>query len=141
MRRVLAAVAFGAGDVVLRAAAKMTTQRSSHTLQVGAATFKELDGAPDCYVNHACGAQLPNLAVRLPQDHDTSWAAEFVATRPIAEGEELLLNYCTFEDSMCGQGFACQCGDPQCYGTVRGWNHLTDSQRQAIRHLAMAHLQ
>ena len=57
------------------------------------------------FVNHSCS---PNLAARLRCGH--IW---FVSLRPIAAGEELLLDYqITGNDPL----YACLCGSPICRG-------------------------
>ena len=59
-----------------------------------------------------------------PQNHSCNPNTEYrgldvYATRPIAPGEELTLDYATMMDDTL-EPFACQCGDPACRGTIRG---------------------
>lgn len=64
-----------------------------------------------CPVNHGCD---PN-----------AWLSglDVVARRPIARGEEIVLDYATFYDERMPP-FSCACGAEQCRGVVRGDDYL-----------------
>jgi hypothetical protein len=53
------------------------------------------------------------------------------AGKDIAEGEELLFNYCTTEYAM-DEAFDCLCGSPACYGKVQGFKFLTRERKIAL---------
>ncbi len=70
--------------------------------------------------NHSC---LPNTAFT---------GLNVVATRDIAKGEELTLDYASFLDEHM-EPFSCQCGAPNCRGFITGTigNTVTERERQA----------
>jgi len=36
--------------------------------------------------------------------------------------------------------FACHCGSPRCFGTIRGFKHLTEDERERLRPFLAPHL-
>ena len=83
-----------------------------HSIQTGPETHID-DLAHFAYLNHSC---RPNTIV------NTS-ALALVATRDIAAGEELTFFYPSTEWDM-KHPFVCQCGEPECIGTVAGAKYL-----------------
>ena len=67
--------------------------------------------------NHSCAPNTAYLGLNV------------YALRPIAKGEELTLDYATMMDETL-EPFACQCGAPNCRGSVRGskGNNVTDRE-------------
>lgn len=53
------------------------------------------------------------------------------AGRDIAEGEEIMFNYCSTEYAM-DEAFDCLCGAAGCYGKVQGFKFLTWEQKVAL---------
>ena len=74
-------------------------------------------------VNHGCdpNAWLDGLDV--------------VARRPIAKGEEILLDYATFHDERMAP-FACACGAPSCRGIVRGDDYRREDMSRYEGHFS-----
>jgi D-alanine-D-alanine ligase-like ATP-grasp enzyme len=74
-------------------------------------------------INHSCdpSAWLEGLDV--------------VARRPLAEGEEVTLDYATFYDERMAD-FACTCGSDACRGTIRGDDCLGDLVERYGTHLS-----
>ena len=73
-----------------------------------------------------------------PQNHsceaNTTYSGlDVVASRPIAAGEELTLDYAELINEE-GASFTCRCGRATCRGTVRGTpgNSVTARERQAV---------
>jgi hypothetical protein len=82
---------------------------------------------PGCFMNHDCrGNSLPRYVV------DDPHAYEEVATRAIAAGEQITCNYLLFDWECDGHVFTCDCGAPGCYGEIRGFAHLDESQQRAL---------
>ena len=48
---------------------------------------------------------------------------DWVARRPIREGEPITIDYATLYGPMMAE-FTCQCGSPRCRGVIRGTDHL-----------------
>jgi hypothetical protein len=74
------------------------------------------------YINHVC--EDPNL-------HLDTDRALLVARRDLAAGEELSLNYLTFEARM-SRPFACACGCMRCYGTIAGFELLSAEEQMRL---------
>ncbi len=74
------------------------------------------------YLNHSCQPNtwidLLGMCVR--------------ALRDIEQGEELTFNYLTTEYEL-HNSFHCDCGAPQCFGTIRGFKYLTHKQQLALK--------
>jgi D-alanine-D-alanine ligase len=74
-------------------------------------------------VNHACD---PNAWLE---------GLDVVARRPIARGEEILLDYATFYDERMPP-FACGCGAEECRRVIRGEDYLLDLVARYEGHLS-----
>jgi len=74
-------------------------------------------------VNHACD---PNAWLE---------GLDIVARRPIGPGEEITIDYATlYTDEMIP--FECQCGSPDCRGTIQGMDHLLPSVERYAGHVS-----
>lgn len=69
--------------------------------------------------NHSC---QPNTAYQ---------GLDIIATRPIAAGEELTLDYASFLDEHM-EPFTCRCGAPNCRGIITGRPHNSVTVREQI---------
>jgi hypothetical protein len=69
-------------------------------------------------VNHSCE---PNCTVVIRAG---AKEIELRALRPIATGEEITVDYDTFEYEVAHLGGPCRCGAPRCRGRVAGYKHL-----------------
>ena len=87
------------------------TESGANLLQTGWRTYILLK-APAVYANHSCD---PNAGIRDNR--------ELVAIRAIAPGEEIRFDYSTTmaEDFWT---MRCQCGSPQCRGTIKDFREL-----------------
>jgi hypothetical protein len=81
-------------------------------------------GADWAMVNHSCN---PNCAIDF-----STW--QLTSLKPISPGEELTFNYLSTEWELASP-FDCDCAAPHCPVTIRGYRHLNDRQRDAIRSL------
>ncbi len=71
------------------------------------------------FMNHSCD---PNALIR---------GREVIAWRDIEPWEAVTFNYNTTEWDM-AEPFTCRCGSPDCLGTIRGFKHLTPTQRKRL---------
>ena len=118
------------GELVMLLDGEIGSSRHRHTLQVGlhshlAAPENTSDTAsvvayPWRFVNHSCA---PNTRV-----HDGA----LIACRDIEYGEEVTFDYNATEWEL-AEPFPCRCGASNCCGKVRGFQHLSDSERIARR--------
>ena len=92
-------------------------ERSRRTIQVAVDMHVEPDGVA-VLMNHSCD---PNCGVVI-----RSGVAEIEirALRPIAAGEEITIDYDTFEYEV-ALGGPCRCGSLKCRGRVAGYKHLS----------------
>lgn len=79
------------------------------------------------FMNHSCE---PNTLIR---------GQEVVALRPIPPWADVTFDYNATEYDM-ADPFVCRCGSPQCLGVIRGFKHLTSTQRHRLRPYLSAHL-
>ncbi len=82
-----------------------------------------------CFINHSCA---PNVYI------DTA-TRTVVALADLAPGDELRYDYETTEWNMV-EPFACDCGALSCRHHVRGFKHLTDTQRRGLSGPVAPHL-
>ena len=95
-------------EVVLKSkAARKGVARDSHSVQIGWGDQVHLN-LPGHLLNHSCDA---NVGVR----ENELGAYDFVSVKPIRAGEEVLLDYGTFEFEPISFEI-CKCGSPICRG-------------------------
>lgn len=103
-------------DVILISTGKLVSERTAHTIQVDT-KLHLLAESPLLYLNHSCD---PNCGLFIP-----AGASELAlhARRKIKVGEELTLDYESFEDDI--QFLKdCACGTQLCRRTLRGYKNL-----------------
>lgn len=105
------------GEAVLRSWGPTSPTRTRHTMQVDATTHVLPDG-PIIHTNHSCD---PNCMVRV-RIGEREIVIE--AIRRIAAGEEITIDYDTFEYEVEHLGGPCRCGSAKCRGRVTGYKHL-----------------
>jgi len=116
-RTVSATRAIGPGETILKTWGQQAAQRSRRTIQVAADMHVEPDGVA-VLMNHSCD---PNCGVVI---RSGAREIEIRALRPIAAGEEVTIDYDTFEYEVT-LGGACRCGSLKCRGRVAGYKHLS----------------
>jgi len=93
---------------------------------------------PRCFMNHSCE---PNTHDRWNTESPADLkCAEIQATRDIAEGEELTLDY-DLEHHDYRAPFECRCGAESCRGAVRGFNGIRPEQKERLLSLASPFVQ
>ena len=92
-------------------------------LQVNKNHALESDNKVDDNLNHSCD---PNCRILFEEDK-----VFLVSLRDIQAGEELSFDYHTTEYDLVVQGcaFECACCSPNCYGEIRGYNHLAPEDK------------
>lgn len=92
-----------------------------HVVQVGETEYLHgKNGLAEC-INHSCS---PNCGIK---DSVT-----IVAMRDIKKGEQITWDYEMTEDSdWCMEN--CQCGSPECRGTIRGYSFLSQEKREKYK--------
>ena len=106
--------AFQKNEVVIRFLAKSVHSTPTYlTIQISESEHIEL--LPECLecTNHSCD---PNCFFDTAQ-------MEFVALRPLTEGEEFTFFYPSAEWEM-DQPFQCRCGSDHCLGLIQGAKYL-----------------
>jgi cyanophycin synthetase len=120
---VFATQGFQRGDVVLRGWGPYALQRSRHTIQVDE-ELHILPSSPLRFLNHSCEPNC-GLLIRCGVED-----IEVHALRPLKAGEELTLDYNTFEAEVQFLAGPCLCNTPGCLGAVRGYKHLPEERRE-----------
>ena len=105
-------------DVVVRTNGTLITRPHRWSIQID----EELHVTGPDTINHVCAE--PNLVVE-PETKN------FVARRDISEGEEITINYLTFEYEM-SCPFQCRCGQSGCCGRIQGFTYLCPEKQQQI---------
>ncbi|MFM8290358.1 MAG: cyanophycin synthetase [Planctomycetia bacterium] len=105
------------GETIIRTWGEQADKRSAHTMQVDVNTHVVPDGVT-VLVNHSCD---PNCGVVIRSGVKQ---IELRALRPIAAGEEITVDYDTFEYEVSHLGGPCRCGAASCRGRVAGYRHL-----------------
>jgi cyanophycin synthetase len=114
---VAAVRAIAAGETIIRTWGEQADRRSPHSMQVDVNTHIVPDGVT-VLLNHSCD---PNCGVIIRSGVKQ---IELRALRPIAAGEEITVDYDTFEYEVAHLGGPCRCGATTCRGRVAGYRHL-----------------
>lgn len=109
------------GEVIVELDGTLTNKPFRWTLQIDANVHVTGPGG----INHHC--TTTNLSVDLDK-------MAIIAEKDIQEGEELTINYLSFEKDML-EPFECICDskEEECYGTIRGFDYLNSSQKDRLR--------
>jgi hypothetical protein len=122
------------GEVLFELTGTLESRPARHTLQVGRDVHLASSEALWRFLNHACA---PNT--RLELGVGEGLIGRVLARTPIAQGQELTLNYVTTEWDM-ATPFRCACGAPSCLGWVSGAKHLGDAQLAVLAPELMPHI-
>jgi hypothetical protein len=107
-----------AGEIVVHANGTRIDRPHRWSIQVD----KQLHVTGTGAINHVCAE--PTLIV----DPETN---NFLARRDIEPGEEMNVNYFTFERAM-SSPFACDCKHHECFGSVQGFEFLSEGDRAKV---------
>ncbi|MCY1066666.1 SET domain-containing protein [Nannocystis sp. RBIL2] len=120
-RGVFATEAIAAGELLIAVAHVFVAEAGQYTIQLDDDRHQAGTGEIDDFLNHACEPNAALDAERLC----------FVAVRPLASGDEVTFNYLTSEWDMAA-AFECRCGAQRCFGTIRGFRHLSREQQDSL---------
>jgi len=114
-----------AGNAFAYFVGELIPYSTRHTVQMDENIHIHSEDGP-AYINHSC----------VPTAYITGDPAEkasivLVALRALKEGDEITCNFNATE-LISGAPFECHCGHEKCVGTVRGFDHLTEEQRNHL---------
>ncbi len=116
--RIVAAIRdIPAGETVVKTWGEQVPERSRQSIQVEMNLHVVPDGVA-VLMNHSCD---PNCGVVI---RSGVRQIEIRALRPIKAGEEITVDYDTFEYEVSHLDGPCLCGAAKCRGTVAGYKHL-----------------
>jgi cyanophycin synthetase len=121
-RGVVATRGIAAGETILKTWGEQVAQRTRYTIQVDRQTHIVPEG-PAVLMNHSCD---PTCGVVIRSGLKE---IEIRALRPIAAGEEITVDYETFEEEVSHLGGPCRCGSGRCRGRVAGYRHLPTAMK------------
>lgn len=116
-RCVVASRSFQPGETLVRGWGVAVPERTQHSIQVDGETHIEV-GSPIRFLNHSCE---PNCGLLLRRNDEVM---EIQALRPLAAGDELTLDYATFEYEILFMSEPCLCGASRCRGRITGFKDL-----------------
>ena len=86
----------------------------------------------DCFMNHSC---IPNVSeINSTIIHKEEYSVQpfkIIAINNIKSGDEITTNYLKFEYDN-ADPFNCNCGNLNCYKTIKGFKYLTPEQKEKI---------
>jgi cyanophycin synthetase len=116
--------AFRKGEPLLSTWGRRVARRTRHSIQVDDHCHVVADG-PLIFFNHSCE---PNCGLLIRRGVE---CMEVHALRPLEPGEELTLDYATFEYEIRFMSGPCLCGTAGCRGTISGYKSLPRERRKA----------
>ncbi len=119
----VAARAFRKGDPITHGFGPITKQRSMHTIQIDR-NLHMIPPSPMRFLNHSCE---PNCGILIQTGVKN---LEVHALRDLEPGEELTLDYETFEEEFEALTGPCLCNSPGCRGRLRGNKSLPPELRE-----------
>lgn len=122
--RVVTRCGIPAGSIVWRGWGEELGRRTRWSYQVDHDRHLEL-GGPAARIRHSCE---PNCGVLIRRE---ARILEIHSLRALAAGEELTVDYATFEWEIEYQAGACRCGRPSCRGRIVGFRGLPADRRAA----------
>jgi hypothetical protein len=122
------------GEIVMSAWGTVSSVRTRHSIQIDTNSHLTVDNEMQ-FVNHSCE---PNCGLMI---RDGVNSIELHTLRTIAAGEELTIDYATFEDDIRHMTGSCLCGAPACRGQVTGYSELSAERKAALQPYIAQHLQ
>jgi hypothetical protein len=122
-----------AGTVLLEITGELTDTRSPSSFQIGPGEHLETDSVAKV-INHSC---KPSCFLRLTEEK----ALQLVAVEDLADGDELTVDYASFEDNRPSGGRECSCGSDSCRGRLVGFRDLSPDQQRNLDAYLLPYLQ
>jgi uncharacterized protein len=111
--------------LLLRSRGQRVSQRTRHSMQIDHDAHVVVD-PPITYINHSCD---PNCGVIVRRESEI---IEIHTLRRIAAGEELTIDYASFEFEIEFMEGPCQCNSPSCRGQITGYKGLPAERRATL---------
>jgi len=115
-------------EVLIEFTGELTNKPDKYTIQLGEDVHITCVSLT-IYLNHSCE---PNTYIDVA-------TKSIRALVDIEQDKEVTFNYLATEYDM-ESPFACFCNAPTCLRQIRGFKHMSESERENIRHLAAPHL-
>jgi hypothetical protein len=115
---------FAKDQLLLRRWGPRAPHRTMHSIQVSADEHV-IPLPPMHLLNHSCE---PNCGLLIDRE---SQSIQLHALRRVEAGEQLTVDYATFEYEVEHVGGPCRCGAPSCRGAVNGYKDLPQHLRRA----------
>jgi len=132
-KSVYAAQPIKKGTVILSGWGPIISERTQHSIQVGSDEHVLIDG-PLQLINHSCE---PNCGVAI---HNELKSLEIHAIEDIVLGQELYIDYATFEYEIEHFPERCLCQKASCRGIISGFKDLPEHVRDAYGPYIAKHL-
>ncbi len=126
-KAVIASQNFSPKDLILSAWGNSTKVRSMHTIQISN-EWHITPNEPLGWLNHSCE---PNCGLLIKPNEKI---AEVHALRDIQSGEELTLDYATFEYEIQHMPTECLCNGKRCRGSITGFKDMPEELREEYGH-------
>jgi hypothetical protein len=123
-KSVLASQPIEKGEIILRGWGHRVPHRTQHSIQVDFDTHI-LIPSPIQMLNHSCD---PNCGVLIRRETEE---LEIHALRDIQAGDELWIDYATFEWEIKFMTGRCLCGSSICRGSITGYKDMPRNRREA----------
>jgi uncharacterized protein len=131
---VFARKALQRGQVILSGWGSCSHVRTRHSIQVDCNLHVTIE-SPIQFFNHSCD---PNCGLLIRKGVTL---LEVHPLRSIEAGEELTIDYETFEDDIQYMSGQCLCGAPTCRGRITGYANLPVERREVLWAYIAEHLQ
>lgn len=108
----------------------------SHSLQIGINQHIIMDFLPAIFFNHSCDANVGLQIIQSPMttaktsSHFPSTELKFIAMNKIQKGQELKIDYETFEYDLTEREIECKCGSKRCRGILKGYKYHGEIVRE-----------
>ena len=126
---VFTTVAIPKDAIIVRMRGDLLRSPDRYSFQIDVNMHLGRGGLIDDELNHSCNAnariEFSDLTLR--------------ASRDIASGEEICINYCSTEEVL-AEPFVCDCGSESCYGEVKGFRFLTLYQQNSLKNMISPYL-
>lgn len=124
-KTLIAACSIRKGALLFVEEGELTPVQTKYSYQVDWDMHYEPKG-PSAFINHSCA---PNAFMKVAP----GGKPRFYALRSIKKGEEIVIDYATFEyKTAVIADVECLCGAPNCRKSVRGFHALSEADRQRL---------
>jgi len=121
------------GALLFREEGELTPLQTKYSYQVGWDIHYEPKG-PSAFINHSCE---PNAFMKVTP----GGKPRFYALRSIRQGEEIVIDYATFEyRTAVFSNVECLCGSPKCRKNVRGYHALSEADKKRLSPQVVSYL-